>query len=71
VVENEIGAIPFSSENPPISIEADLAEIDLRISDGICSEKPDSNEKNPYQLKRKLIPYGCTKLRMTELPLFY
>ncbi|PKM63050.1 MAG: hypothetical protein CVU97_02135 [Firmicutes bacterium HGW-Firmicutes-21] len=67
--ENVIGDIPFSEANPPVYIETALAEVMWSLADGACTEKPSSTEKTAPPERKRLIPYGCTKLRMTELPL--
>jgi hypothetical protein len=69
VNENDIGEIPFSAENPPVIIETDMAQVEWKITDGVCSEKPLSLKKCSSPQKNNLIPYGCTSLRMTELPI--
>ena len=69
VVESEVSEVPFSEKNPPVSVQAELAEIGWEFADGVCAEKPMSTEKKSAPEKKRLIPYGCTKLRMTELPL--
>jgi len=70
VRENSVSDVPFSAENPPVEIEAEMARIDWEITDGICAEKPLSCERRSPAQKVRLIPYGCAKLRMAELPYF-
>ncbi len=60
---------PFSPENPPISITADAAEIEWGFTDGRCDRLPKSRELTKKPQKLNLIPYGCTNLRMTEIPI--
>ncbi len=60
--------ILFSALNPPLSIMADMAEISWSFEDGVCAVVPDNREIINDKLKVKLIPYGCTNLRMTEMP---
>jgi len=68
-VESEISAVPFSSEKPPVYAEATMSKVDWEIKDGVCSEKPKSTKALSEPEIKRLIPYGCTNLRMTELPL--
>ena len=70
--EYEIGDFPFAQETPPVALKAVMQEIPWRIKEGyrgICSELPDSLEPVADKCIKKLIPYGSTMLRMTEMPL--
>lgn len=72
VIENEVDAIPFSSVNPPVQIEAKVCHIDWGYEDGyntICAKVPNSRKPLDDAQTIKLAPYGCAKLRMTEIPL--
>ncbi len=71
VFHHEYG-IPFSSEKPPISLQVKMNRIEWHIAKGfnfIAEEKPISNKAISAPEEKKLIPYGCAKLRMTEMPL--
>lgn len=68
VAENDNFDRPFSPENAPISITADMVEIDWDFENGLCFETPRSRTPLGKPEKVKLIPYGCTNLRMTEMP---
>ena len=59
---------PFNSENPPIALTAELVEIEWNFNCGHCDRLPKSSEPLSDIQKIKLIPYGCTNLRMTEIP---
>ena len=59
---------PFSPENPPITITCDVAEIEWGFTDGHCDRLPKSRKLTGKPQKIALIPYGCTNLRMTEIP---
>lgn len=69
----EISDIPFSSEHPPVIIRTKVRKIPWGLEDGYetvcakvpCSREPISNSSEEIEL----YPYGCAKLRMTELPL--
>lgn len=68
----QISNIPFSSENPPIAIKAKVKNINWGFEDGyetVCAKVPDSRIPQSDEKEILLYPYGCSKLRMTELPL--
>ena len=66
--EQEFDA-PFNTENPPITLTAELVEIEWGFNCGHCDRLPKSTEPLSAIQKIKLIPYGCTNLRITEVPL--
>ncbi len=72
-VENrEMGEYPFSSTNPPIVIHAKVQKIDWGFEDGyntVCAKVPASRDPIGEVEEIQLYPYGCAKLRMTEIPL--
>lgn len=61
-------AMPFNPDNPPVSLMADVVEIDWRFNCGHCDRLPVSIKPLGDVQKVLLIPYGCTNLRMTEIP---
>lgn len=70
--ELEIGEYPFSQETPPIVILAKMRQIEWKIKDGfiaVANELPESTTPIGEIEIKKLIPYGATMLRMTEMPL--
>lgn len=69
VYENEFD-LPFNPNTPPISIEADVAEIEWDFNNGHCDRIPKSVTPIGDIEKINLIPYGCTNLRITEIPKF-
>lgn len=72
VERNGISSIPFSSQNPPVTVKAKVKEIAWGFEDGydsVCAKEPDSTIPLSEEKEVKLYPYGCAKLRMTELPL--
>lgn len=72
VVTNEVTECPFSSEKPPVIVKAKAAKINWGLEDGyekVCAKVPESRKKEGEEETVVLYPYGCAKLRMTELPL--
>lgn len=68
VEENDDYSVPFSPQNPPIVLYTKIVEVSWGEQNGICNPLPDSLEPISVPQRRKLIPYGCTNLRMAELP---
>ena len=71
VSRNEINDIPFSSEHPPVTVKATVRKIDWGFEDGyesVCSKLPQSRDAIGEEEDILLYPYGCAKLRMTEIP---
>lgn len=69
---NEIGEIPFSQTNSPVTVKADMKQIEWGLKfpyKSICRKTPKSGEPVSDVQKVELCPYGCTRLRMTEMPL--
>lgn len=71
VNEFDVLDMPFSPQQAPVTLTAKLVEIPWSKKNGVCSEKPDSLTpiSEPYDVK--LIPYGCTNIRMTEMPCLF
>ena len=65
--EQEFDA-PFNPENPPVVLTTELVEIEWGFNCGHCDRLPKSTNPLGIIQKIKLIPYGCTNLRMTEIP---
>ena len=71
VLEADGDEFPFSVKNPRLMLEADVVHIDWGLEDGylnLCAKTPKSRKPVGEVEKRKLQPYGCTNLRMTEIP---
>lgn len=72
LIEKDLGEIPFSKTDPCITILADMAQIAWDYKEGynfVCSEKPIDNKPLSKPVKKKFKPYGCSTLRMTEMPM--
>lgn len=66
-----VSQTPFSSHNPPVTLKAKVKEIDWGYADGydtVCAKYPESRAGKGSVKEAELYPYGCAKLRMTELP---
>ena len=66
-----VGTIPFSGEEPPVTVKAQVKPINWGLADGyesFCAKVPESLEPIAAAREIELYPYGCAKLRMTELP---
>ena len=68
VRERDISETPFSHDKPPVEIEAELAPLDWPFVHGVCALMPTSRKPIGPVEKKIFIPYGCTYLRMTEMP---
>ncbi len=69
---NGIGEYPFSVSKPPVTVTADMVKINwgTRIKlKTVCRKAPKSLKPLSKKEKIELFPYGCAKLRMTEMPL--
>ncbi len=65
------GSIPFSRENPPVTIKADMQQINWGLKfpyKSVCRKTPKSREPITEVRAVELCPYGCARLRMTEMP---
>ena len=69
---NGVGNIPFSQENPPITIKANMQPINWGLKfpyRSIARKTPKSRNPISDVQKIELCPYGCARLRMTEMPI--
>ena len=69
---NEISNIPFSESKPAVTIKANMLQINWGLKfpyKSICRRVPKSRVSISAAKKIELHPYGCSRLRMTEMPL--
>lgn len=69
---NSVSDTPFSQENPPLTIKANMQQIDWGLKfpyKSICRKTPKSTTPVSDVQKIELCPYGCARLRMTEMPI--
>lgn len=72
VSRNEISAFPFSQAEPPVTVKAAMRQIDWGLKlpyRTVCRKTPKSTAPVCAAQDVALIPYGCARLRMTEMPL--
>lgn len=70
--EQDVDAVPFSSSHPPLVIRCAMAKVDWPLADGydsVPATHPAPQKAISQPEEQTLIPYGCAKLRMTEMPL--
>jgi hypothetical protein len=66
---SEPGEVPFSLENPPIHCTVPIRGVSNWDDDrGAAGEPPKQAEGTGSTEARRLVPYGCTALRLTEFP---
>ncbi len=69
--ENDIMDFPFSHEHPPVQLTATLRPIHWEEEPGVpgvCAAAPGDRTPTGEARTVALQPFGCTALRMTELP---
>ncbi|MBQ6936254.1 MAG: glycoside hydrolase family 127 protein [Clostridia bacterium] len=72
VVYNKVGDVPFSQDNPPVTIKANMQKVNWGLKfpyKSIARKTPKSREPISDIEIKALCPYGCARLRMTEMPL--
>jgi len=68
---NGIGNTPFSQNTPPLTIKANMQQINWGLKfpyRSIARKTPKSTKPISDVQKIELCPYGCARLRMTEMP---
>jgi hypothetical protein len=68
IIESPMPKFPFSPENPASRVRTTLIPIGWDLVNGVCGENPGGKIAGE-PLMADLIPYGCTNLRITEMPL--
>lgn len=68
VSEHSVSEYPFSTEQPPVEISAMLAPVDWPEEYGVAAVEPRSRKAQGDARAVRMIPYGCARLRMTEMP---
>lgn len=69
---NGVGDIPFSQDNPPVTIKTNMQQIEWGLKfpyKSVCRKTPKSRNPISEIQEIALAPYGCSRLRMTEMPL--
>ena len=72
VVFNGISDVPFSQEKPPVTIKSNMQQINWGLKfpyRSIARKAPKSTQPISEMQEIKLCPYGCARLRMTEMPI--
>lgn len=67
-----VGDTPFSQDKPPVTIKANMQQINWGLKfpyKSICRKTPKSTAPISSVQEIELCPYGCARLRMTEMPL--
>ena len=68
VIFEKIGEYPFSPTHPPIRLKTRMLPVPWEEKDGVCAVCPNSLAPLGEAEIILLQPYGCTDLRMTEMP---
>ena len=67
-----IGNVPFSQAEPPVTIKANMQQINWGLKfpyRSIARKTPKSTKSVSDIQEIELCPYGCARLRMTEMPI--
>ena len=70
--EHEVSGVPFSKANPPVVITGKGRVLESwKLEDNSAGRLPVSPVKVGGEEKEiRLVPYGCTKLRITQFPFY-
>jgi len=66
--ENAVADAPFNTAAPAIELLTDMVPIDWPEEHGVCAAEPRARVPLGPPRPVRMIPYGCAKLRMTEMP---
>ena len=69
---HESGKVPFSQEHPPVTIKAKMQQVDWGLKfpyKSIARKTPKTSVPITEVQEIELCPYGCARLRMTEMPM--
>lgn len=67
--EKKVGNMPFSPDQAPVVAKVKCQSIDWPLENGLVAAVPASRTPTSDSVIVEFIPYGCTNLRLTELPL--
>ncbi|MDO4275553.1 MAG: glycoside hydrolase family 127 protein [Eubacteriales bacterium] len=65
---HEIGRYPFSPEGAPVEMRVKCGRIDWKEENTYAARVPSSRKPKGDTCVKTFIPYGCTNIRITELP---
>ena len=72
VIYKDVSDVPFSQDNPPLTVKADMQHIKWGFKfpfRTVCRKTPKSRKPVSGVKTVELYPYGCSRLRMTEMPM--
>lgn len=58
----------FDSQNPPVCLKTTLCPVEWPVENGVTAIRPSSLTPVGPEVEAELVPYGCTDLRMTVMP---
>lgn len=67
--EHPIGDCPFSPEGAPVRAKVKAKKVDWELVNGSAAPAPGIKWVAAEAEEMEMIPYGCTNLRITEMPL--
>jgi len=65
---HDMPTMPFDREHPPITLKGQMALVEWNMENNMCKAAPESFAATGEKVSVDLQPYGCTTLRMTEMP---
>ncbi len=67
--EGTVGSMPFSPEGAPVKATLKGSKIDWKLINGSAAVQPGLSWISEEVEELTFIPYGCTNLRLTEMPI--